>query len=174
MFLRFASVHGPEHSLTNYKLHGLMSVKKLSVLLMLRARRALLELTHATDRQSCRGDSSRTRRAVIGKELENFHEDFLVKGGLCCRQLPFQNETDHQCGELVQVRQPCSNLNEQRRKRLSVAWHENFCRWEKKNFDLLFLFFSCLPIDFTFSCLHLNISFREGKLWKKVKAQGEV
>ena len=139
MFLRFVSVHGPEHSLTNYKLHGLMSVKKLSVLLMLRARRALLELTHATDRQSCRGDSSRTRRAVIGKTLKNFHGDFFVKGGLCCRQLPFRNETDHRCGELVQVRQPCSNLNEQRRKRLSVAWHE--ISVVGKKFNLISFFF---------------------------------
>lgn len=160
MFLRFALVHGRGHSLTNYKLHGLMNVRKLSVLSMSQERQASSAPTHATDRLSCRGDSSRTRRAIIGKKLENFHADFHVKEtGLCCRQLPFRNEIDHRCGELVLARQPCSNLSEQKtQKRLSVAWHENvffFVVVRRKNSTFFSL--PCLPIDFNFSCLSFEL-----------------
>lgn len=118
---------------------------------MLPEHRASLELTHATDPQSCPVDSSRTRRAVIGKRLENVHEALLVKRGLSCHQLPFRNETVHRCGELVPVRQPCSNLVEQRHKRLSMAWHGNSVIG-KNNVELLLLF-SLFPVDFTFRAL---------------------
>lgn len=89
---------------------------------MLLGRQASLERSHVTGPQSFRGDSSRTRQAVIGNRLENFMQIFSSRG-LNCHQLPFQSEKDLQCVELALVRQPCSNLVKQRHKRSSVVWH---------------------------------------------------
>lgn len=113
------------------------------------------------------------------KEIGKFSCRFSCQRGLCCRQLPFRNEIDRQCGELVPARQPCSNLMRTKdagRKRLSVVWHGNFSSRRisrcvvngRKNIRPYFL---CLVSQKTsiFRAFHLNWAPGEWELWKRLK-----
>lgn len=77
---------------------------------MLPTRRAWSERRRATNRLSCRVDSSRTQRAVIGNKLEKFLNADLLGGDYVRHQLPFQSGRVRRCAGPGRVRQPCSNL----------------------------------------------------------------
>lgn len=113
------------------------------------ARRALSERRRATGRLSCRVDSFRRRRAVIGNKLEK-----VRLRGFGCHQLPFQSGRARRCVVPDQVRQPCSNLNTMRRgETKKVKRRLDFSAAE------LFALLPPSPRRVTFSATRSNIYF---------------
>lgn len=94
---------------------------------MLPARRALSGQRRATNRLSCRVDSSRTQRAVIGNKLEKIFQCRSLLGGCYVRhQLPFRSGRVHRCAGPDRVRQPCSNLVKWQCEKKDVKWRSQW------------------------------------------------